>query len=233
MYPIIIAFAALAAIVISMIVYEQRRLSAIERELASRGFAVRLKPDLAEREQAFLPLLSLDNLKTGSSGVKWLARGRVGRHDAIVVEHAFSTGTGKSKRTVRNTLVAAPGSGDWPMLTLTGESVFHRLGEKLGAAADVKLEDERFNRKWRVRCPDEGFAMAVLTPEVQHLLGDAARAEWWSIGGPDGIVCLGRCGAVNARAAGEMLERLEAFLAALAPQARDGLGLSREGDSRS
>lgn len=225
MYPIIIAVAAFAAIAVVMIVHERRRLSAIQRELASRGFSVSIKPDLIEREQVFRPLLHLGNLRTGPSGVKWFAQGRVGQYCAIVVEHAYTTGTGKNKRTVCNTLVAAPGSGDWPVLTLTGESVFHRLGEKLGAAADVKLEDQRFNRKWRVRCPDESFAMAVLTPDVQQLLAVAGRAEWWSIGGPEAIVCLGRSSAADARGASEMLARLEAFLAALAPQARDGLGL--------
>jgi hypothetical protein len=70
-----------------------------------------------------------------------------------------------------------------PSLQVTPESVFSRIGHVLGMA-DIELESEDFNRRFRVHGPDPKFASDVLCPQtMQSLLahGDAS----WRISGAD------------------------------------------------
>ncbi len=57
-----------------------------------------------------------------------------------------------------------------PRLELTGDNVLTRLGSALGLA-DVELESEDFNRRYRVTADDRRFAYDVLQPRtMEHLL---------------------------------------------------------------
>lgn len=216
--------AVIAVIAVLMIAAERRRIRGVFASLEGRGFAVNPKPGKEEAQRFFEPLDGLSHLRTGAAGLKWLARGRIARWPAVVLEHSYTIGTGKNRRSVVHTCAALVGDGRWPVLTLTGETLMNRLAERLGGKSDVKLEDEAFNRRWRVNCHDEGFALAMLTPEVQGVLGGSGLNEWWVFGG-QGLVCLGRVGAPSARGIEGMLARLDQVASAMAPEAREGLGL--------
>jgi len=118
----------------------------------------------------------------------------------------------------------------WPLLLLTSESLLSRIGEKLGLKADFKVEDEAFNKRWKVECPDEGFALAILSPEVQEVLKTGHAMDWWAIGGMGrsgggSMVCLGRNAVGSPKVVDEMLEHLTTVIARLPTEARAGLGV--------
>lgn len=230
-YPILIFLAAVAVLVVAMVFFERRRRAGVQAALEARNFTVAMKLDGAERELLFGPMTSLEFLRHGARGMKWHARGQSLGRDVVVIEHSYTTGSGKNKRTVNNTAAALLGrsGAGWPLLSLTGESIFHRIGEKFGGIRDVQLEDERFNRRWRIKCNDEDFALAMLNPEVQQLLADADRREWWAVGGPASFVCIGRNAAVTGAQLDHMLTRLGEMVRAMAPEARQGLGVDTSG----
>lgn len=219
-----------ATIVVLAVAAERRRCQAIFARLRALGFTVVEKTPKEDREAAFAPFAAISHLRHGAKGVVWTASGSAGRWKVSAIEHRYTVSTGKSNYTVVNVCIAAVGGAPWPLLTLKSENMLNRLGDTLGLSRDLKLEDEAFNQRWRVLCGDEGFALAVLGPEVQRAIGDGpgtagGKQEWWCFGGPTGLVCVGRGQRVNAESIGEMISRLEGVLAAMPAEARAGLGL--------
>lgn len=209
---------------------ERGRCRAIFARLRALGFTVVEKTPKEDREAAFAPFAAISPLRHGAKGVGWTASGSVGRWKVAMIEHRYTVSTGKSNHTVVNVCIAAAGGAPWPLLTLKGENLLDRLGESLGLTRDLKLEDEAFNRRWRVLCDDEGFTLAMLGPDVQRAIGDGpstsgGKNEWWCFGGPSGMVCVGRRQRVTAECIGEMVSRLEGVLGAMPAEARTGLGL--------
>lgn len=222
---ILVLLGVVVMVVAVAIVAEGRRKQAIFERLRARGFEINQKPAKDLRGELFQPFESITHFRHGAKGLRWIATGRLGDRNVVVVEHSYTVSTGKSNKTIVNACVAAVGGVSWPLLSLAAESFFDRIGEKLGAKPDLKLEDERFNKRWRVRCSDDGFALAVLSPEVQQAIGDGPPAEWWCFGGPRGLVGVGRRRSVDAAKLDEMLSRLEVVLASMPGEARAGLGL--------
>jgi len=220
---------AVIAIIVAIIVLAARGESRRRRELfdalRARGFHVSEKPSRTELDSLFVAFDGMAPLKKGAKGLRWHATGRSGVGDIQIIEHAYTVSSGKHHHTVINTCVAVVGGISWPTLTLEGEGALARFAEMLGATPDIKLEDEAFNKRWRVKCDDEAFALAVLSPEVQLTLIAAPRADWWAIGGPFGTVCLGRRGPTTDKSLAEMLTSVETLIAHFPPEARAGMGL--------
>ena len=101
-------------------------------------------------------------------------RGSYAGRDAVAFHYRYVTrshnGQQQTTQTHRFTVVALALPARVPSLELTGENVLTRLGSALGLA-DVELESEDFNRRYRVRTDDRRFAYDVLTPRtMEHLL---------------------------------------------------------------
>jgi hypothetical protein len=64
-----------------------------------------------------------------------------------------------------------------PLLQVTPESVFSRIGNVLGLD-DIELESEDFNRRFRVHAGDRKFATDVLSPRTMEALLDAPTMSW-------------------------------------------------------
>jgi hypothetical protein len=81
------------------------------------------------------------------------------------------------------------------------------------------MEDETFNRAWRVKCDDENFAMLVLHPAVQAWFLELPKSWWVEVG--DGAVCV----VSNTRGTEESALRgarlLAEFWGMLAPELHD------------
>jgi hypothetical protein len=182
-------------------------------------------PDRTGKDHLFAPFYHITALRHGGKGMRWHAAARVKGRRIELLEHSYTISSGKNSQTIVHTCIAAIGSVSWPVLTLAGEGLLARFAEKLGMAPDINLENDEFNRRWRVKCDDEAFALAILSPEVQQHLAAADRSEWWVIGGPSGAVCLGHRGAVNAQSVAKMIDSLDATLAAMPSEARTGLGV--------
>jgi hypothetical protein len=64
-----------------------------------------------------------------------------------------------------------------PMLQVTPESMFSRLGNAFGLT-DIELESEDFNRAYRVSSNDPKFASDVLTPRTMEQLLVEPHLSW-------------------------------------------------------
>jgi hypothetical protein len=64
-----------------------------------------------------------------------------------------------------------------PTLQVTREGVFQKLGRAVGIH-DIELENEDFNRKFKVASKDKKFAYDVLHPRMMQLLLDSNGPAW-------------------------------------------------------
>lgn len=159
--------------------------------VAGRGGYINFEPSDDEAARALTLFPKLSQLDRPLSCVKWTAVLSVGAVPVTLMHHRYSTGSGKNRRTHLHTGVAVETSRRWPLLSLTREHALHFIADAMGFK-DIRLEDESFNKAWRVRCEDESFAILALTPDVQawlmSTLGSTSRHWEWSIG--RGSVCV-------------------------------------------
>lgn len=217
---------------------QKRKRAGIEALLAERGFIKRAfaRQEKAAREAAFAIFEragGFEGLKGGAKGLNWIAEGSLGSGTAAVVaQHTHMVYTGHGGHAVVSTMVAVRVAGGWPRVSITRNSVWTRpLGGGGGGKMLGPLESEAFNKRWRVACVEDGFALAVLSPRVQEFLSgggaEGAKGEWWVIGGGEegaaGLVCIGRTASVDAVGLAAMLDRLSGLVGALPDEVRDGL----------
>lgn len=178
--------------VIMMLVHRanKKRMAGLEAMLREKGFAATWGKDAAEKALSAGVMNFIGpfrTLRTGEKGVSWFALGMAEDRRCIVLEHRYTSGSGKNTSTHYHTIAAVEAPERWPVLSLTGEAFFHKIGEKMGIR-DIKVEDEEFNKRFRVKCDDEDFAVLVLTPEMQAWLKLLPKRVEVSIG--DGAVCV-------------------------------------------
>lgn len=163
-------FFVVIAFVVAIIVFaayaQHKRRTEIGAGLAAAGFACELSPQMDAKVAAFDAAGVLKKLRNGAGAIKWLAHGTLDETPLHIFEHSYTTGAGKSRQVHNNTVVSIRCPAAWPELTLAPENFFHRIGEMFGAK-DLKVEDENFNKRWRVKASNEDFAILVLSPEVQ------------------------------------------------------------------
>jgi hypothetical protein len=212
---------AILGAMMAAVIAERRRAQALHAALTSGGYTVNFKPDAGAKGAAFGSISHLPNLRSGSRGISWHAAGQSAGRPIEIVEHRYVVQAGKSTHVVVHTVFSTPCPHTWPGLSLTPENFFHRIGEVFGIK-DIRLEDETFNRRWRVKGDDESFAALVLVPEVQQWLASAPGRESWVIG--KGRVCLLRHGRVKpadvkatAARVAQLVDQIPPELAAWAP----------------
>lgn len=209
-----IAGACLAVVVVGIARAKSRarREEALEI-LENDGWEIVDQPKGDERRAIFEPFAHARALPRKDKGVRACLR----RGDASILEYVYTESSGNSSRTVRLLACATPCPKNWPDLTLTREHALHRLGAMLGIR-DIEVEDPAFNARWRVRSPDETFAILFLTPEVQQFLMDEDTPEsWWITGGS--LVCVRRAHLDPAQVSA--IERRTLALRNLAPSELD------------
>lgn len=121
-------------------------------------------------------------------------RGQYAGRAAVVFDYRFVTRSSNGQQTTtqthRFTVVALQLPAALPRLELTPENALTRLGGALGLA-DLELESEDFNRRYRVRSDDRRLAYDVLHPRtIEQLLAlptlnlrlDGADAVLWERG---------------------------------------------------
>lgn len=201
---------------------EQKRMRELAAGLALAGLEVVTSPTDEQKRSAFEALGPFRDLRDGPRGIVWFARGHVQGREVTLGEHKYTTGSGKNRTTVRHTVAAIAASERWPALSLAEENLLHKIAEMFGSK-DLKLEDEAFNKRWRVSADDTEFATLVLSPEVQA----------WSMALPARtIIRVGRGGMGLATNWGVKLENAQRLvssvseLASLLPPELDAWGVA-------
>lgn len=173
----------IALVVIAMVMAEKSRQKALLALGEQMGLAVNLKPDRASKGTAFEALGSAwRDLRTGASGVTWCMNGTYLDRPVTILQHRFSTGSGKSRQTHYHTVAATPAPANWPAVTLSKESVFHKIGAIFGSK-DFQLDDAAFNARWRISTTSEDFTLLALTPDVQQWSMTLPRDAMIRVGG--------------------------------------------------
>jgi hypothetical protein len=106
--------------------------------------------------------------------VENILAGRYGARDMVAFDYSFQTHStdGKGNRTTtthRSMVTALRLPAYLPELELSPESVLTRVANAVGFA-DVELESEDFNRRYRVSARDTKFAYDVLNPRTMTAL---------------------------------------------------------------
>jgi hypothetical protein len=96
---------------------EKRRRREISQRLTTLGLTASVDDQLAH-SQAFASMGTLRELKHGSAGVQWSALGRFRDLDLAILEHKYSTGSGKNRTTHYHTVAASACPPAWPALVV-------------------------------------------------------------------------------------------------------------------
>jgi len=187
---LVVAGILLLAGIVMMIYHSSRRRRllalALSNEFNRLGFTSITKPPKSERDGLFRNFAHLTFLRHGGKGLSQFASGLLDSTSIEVITHSYVVSTGKSAHTVFHTVASCECPIGWPVLTLTPESFLHRIGEAMGFR-DIHLDRDSFNRAWRVKSDDEGFAVTLLSPAIQTWLETNSKHESWYIG--HGRIC--------------------------------------------
>lgn len=184
----ILAFVAIAGLVITYAVYQykknQARLASLMSLAASKGWTF----------SAHDPF-GLPNRWNGApfdAGYDRRAQnvvtGEHAGHPLVAFDYSYKEDSRDSEgRTSTTTycfrVVALGMPCALPELQVGPEGVFSRIGKVLGMQ-DIELESEDFNRRFRVRCPNAKLATDILTPRTMEAML-AAGPVTFRIVGPD------------------------------------------------
>ena len=168
-----------------------------------------------DRDAAFAPFEHLDQLRTGSKGLVWIATDPTGRNPLTLLQHRYVVSTGQTTVQIVHTIAALPCPPTWPILKLGSEHLGHRIADMLGKG-DLKLESDEFNKRWFVKADDEDFATLVLSPEMQEWLIDAPKWATFHIEHGQ-LVCAAKK-AFKPEALPELIELCHGFANLIAPE---------------
>jgi len=177
---------AVSIVAIPFVAVLWRRLARASRErlgtaFEALGLSLEMNPKTPVHGERYTAVEGGFDFPNGAKGVKWSAAGEVDERPTVLLHHVHVVHTGNATVPVPKSVAATPCPEEWPVLSLGPETLATRLAELFGSR-DIRVEDEGFNRRWRVKCDDEDFAIAMLTPEVQAFLMNAPATEQWAIG---------------------------------------------------
>ncbi len=150
-------------------------------KLRQVGLTIIEKPDLAAQTDAYS--LMRMSITRAERGVRMIARGIIRDRDTTLIEHVHVVSTGKSAHAVYWTFAIIACPEHWPRLILSEEHLGDKIMKLFGKdRSDVQTESKAFDDRWRVECPDQNFALLVLSPEVQAWANTLPRSSRVSIG---------------------------------------------------
>lgn len=217
-------FAFLAVFITFAILSEKKRVRRLREACEAAGVRILHGAGLKDEQAAaaFFDRIGLmRDLRTGDKGVRFAGQLRADGQEITLLEHSYTSGSGKNQSTVRHAIAAVEAPAHWPELRITPEGVFRKLAELVGQK-DIQLENEEFNRRWRVKTADEDFAIVLLTPQVQARLMEWPKEYRAVIGG--GAIAVVASGYITA-ARLQQMPGLVTGLAALIPSELELWGL--------
>ncbi len=185
--PIAIIVAVMALLVTLGIMSEKARKRKILEFFERVGGKAQFAPGPAEQTDAIRRVPMLASLPRAGEGINFIGSVSIEGQPATLVAHRYTTGAGKNRRTHYHTVAAVDCPSRWPELTVSPETIFHRLAAFFGSK-DIQLDDAEFNKRWRVQGPDENFALVCLDPSVQSWINTYAQGLSIRIG--QGAACV-------------------------------------------
>ena len=148
---------------------DQKRRQLLQGFAASSGWTYTPRDDSWTERFEGMPFGQGDHRRADN-----VLAGRYGERDMVAFDYSFQThstdGKGNSSTTThRSTVCALRLQAYLPDLELSPESVLTRMAGAVGFA-DVELESEDFNRRYRVKARIPKFAYDVLNPRTMTAL---------------------------------------------------------------
>lgn len=131
--------------------------------------------------------------------------GSVGGFHALTFKYRYTTGSGEDRKTHLEYVVAVELPTALPMLRVGPESLLGAIAPGLTPLTS-RVENEEFNRLWRVQSGEPAYAVAVLNPRAVEALLRVEPFAWHIEG--NHLVAAG-----SPRPAAELSARLEALVA--------------------
>lgn len=208
----LIGLAIVVAVIAAMRRHSRRAarvLATGQEALRSQGFEVDAKPDKTFHRRFKRVTRLTDGGKTTRA-----ARGVIAGREAVLFEHSHTVHTGHATVTQVNNawVVEAP---QWPPVEIAPRGLFLKAVNRLGFMKGIMLDDEEFNRAFRVNSPDPDFAVTLLTPEVQRLLLEE-RGVVWRVG--SGSLCVLQARAMNLDDIPNRAGRIDRFFRLVPPE---------------
>jgi hypothetical protein len=203
--------------IIAFIVMAVKRAS--EQKAAQRARALEtlgLQPlEKEARSEALAWVSALKKLSGGAKNIVHAWSGESGGRTIEWVQHRYVVSTGQTTVVVQHRIVALSVPETWPGVHLAEENIFTRIGSAI-VGEDLQLEDEAFNKRWRIRTDDEAFTMLLLAPDLQQSLRQAPRGQQWIIA--SGRLILMEKGEVRPEDVPRMTELLLEFQRLIPPE---------------
>lgn len=152
----------------------RKNAAAVGKFCAEQGLLYQPMSKHDNRDAAFASFKHLDQLRTGSKGLVWIATDPSGKKPLTLLQHRYVVSTGQTTVQIVHTIAALPCPPAWPPIKLASEHLGHRIAGVFGKG-DLKLESEEFNKRWFVKTDDEDFATLLLGPEMQTWLLDTPK----------------------------------------------------------
>lgn len=166
---------------------EKKRQAELTAAVEALGGTIDLKPAGEAQHAAYTATPVLATTGRGADKVRLVAQVTIEGTPVLLVHYRYVTGSGKNRTTHDRTVARVVAPASWPHLTLTRENVLHKLADMVGFK-DIRLDDEAFNKAWRVKSKDENFAMLAISPEVQAWL--MAQKKSWTFEIGRGAICV-------------------------------------------
>ncbi|MCK4872962.1 MAG: hypothetical protein KAS72_09575 [Phycisphaerales bacterium] len=173
---IIVAVLVTLAVVASKRLAEKRR-AEMDAAMRDAGFETITDPEQSPRLDW---VGSIKGLSGGTRNITNAWAGLVDDRDIELVQHRYVISTGQTTQVILHRIAAAPMPAHWPIVRLSAENVFTKLGAAFGLR-DVQVEDEKFNQRWRIKTDDAEFAQLLLGQSVQAILRDAQPGQSWMV----------------------------------------------------
>lgn len=159
---------------------DQRRRATLAEFARNRGWLYVDEDSSLTRRYTFAPFGQGDRRHARN-----VLRGQQSGHGLVAFDYSYRTRSDSRNNgtTHRYAVCALSLPGPLPLLQVTPENLLTRFGNALGLA-DIELESEDFNRRFRVHANDPKFASDVLTARTMQLLL-ARPAFSWRIAGTD------------------------------------------------
>lgn len=183
---IVIAGAFLLSLIVAVLSIrrlQRRRWESTARALEPHGWLLTPRPDEPARAAAFAPIAHLErwaDLRHGARGILMAALRRDSQ--ARLLEHEYTTGSGKSTQVHTHTLIAWQVPPWWPLVRFAREGRLQAWVNRRAHGEDPAIGDADFDKAFRIS-GDEPFACELLTPIARAELMRAPKGESWVIGG--------------------------------------------------
>jgi hypothetical protein len=181
--PFAIAIAIIAiGLVVGVLLFVAHRRQQSQRTQARQEALERLpdgcvlspveSPD-PKLHQAFGPLPRIPR----GGRVQLVLRGELDGRELTCFQHLYVVSTGQTTVPVQNTAIVTE-APQWPTVTIRPRGALNAMLLRFGLARGMRLEDDSFNRAFKVSADNEDFALTLIPPEMQRFLIEKPTLVW-------------------------------------------------------